>query len=71
MHTTPMRIVEDQPNVLSAVRQLLSQHPHFQLSDAHDLAGELQARNYLPHRPHEAEVEGALAALVVEDVVLA
>jgi hypothetical protein len=66
----PQSSIQDPPNVLAAMREMLSQRPRRPISDSYDLAGELRARGYLTHRPHEVEVVAALEALLIEGEVL-
>jgi hypothetical protein len=66
----PQRSIQERPEVLPALRALLSQHPFCLLRDVHDLAGDLRARGYVTRRPPEEVIEAALEALRVEGEVL-
>jgi hypothetical protein len=66
-----MQLYDTDPDVLPAVRELLSLLPSRNGLGAGDLANELRARGYVGYRPREIAVEAALEALEVEGEVLA
>ena len=65
-HTT----IPDDPNLLPAVRELLTQHPTYQDRGASEIAEGLFYLRYMNYRPHEAAVEAVLEALTVEGEIL-
>lgn len=67
----PMRLYAHDPEVLPAMRELLSRVPSLNGLDARDIVDELCAQGYMSYRPNEAAVEAALEALEVEGEVLA
>jgi hypothetical protein len=70
MSLAPYRSLPDDPDLLPAVRDLLSQHPAYQEHGACEVAEGLFWLRYMNYRPHEAAVEAALDALTVEGEVL-
>ena len=70
MLTPPNRIIHE-PDILPALRGLLSQHPAMAQSGSEALARALYVLRFLPHRPRPFEVEAALEALVLDGEVAA
>ena len=66
----PLLIVHE-PDVLPAVRELLSNSPEAAHSEEESIAKLLYARRFLPYRPTVFAVEAALEALVDNGRVLA
>jgi hypothetical protein len=60
-----------EPEVLPALRELLSQYPAMKRSGAETLSRALFVLRFLSHRPDGFAVESALEALYVEGEVLA
>ena len=71
MVATPQISIQDHPDVLPAVRELLSQHPSCLSRGVLGVTHELHVRGYVTREPHETAVEAALEALTVEGEVLA
>ena len=59
------------PSLLSALRELFSQHPVMTQSGCETLSKALFVLRYLPYRPEPSAVEAGLEALRVEGEVLA
>jgi len=70
MALAPHRILPDDPDVLPAVRELLTQRQLYQQRDASQIAEGLFYLRYMNYRPHEAAVEAALEVLRVEGELL-
>ncbi len=65
-HTT----IPNDPDLLPAVRELLTQRPSYLGCGASEIAEGLFWLRYMNYRPHEAAVESVLEALTVEGVIL-
>lgn len=70
MTFAPLLIVHD-PDVLPAVRELISSSPETSYCRAETIAGLLYAKRFLSYRPATFEVEAALEALRLEGEVAA
>jgi hypothetical protein len=70
MSLAPHRIIPNDPNLLPAVRDLLSRHPAYQEHGACEIRQGLFWLRYMNYRPHESAVEAAPEALTVEGEVL-
>jgi hypothetical protein len=64
------RSISDDPNILSALRELIAQHPALMHSGCETLSRQLFVMHYVNRRPEPFEVEAALEALLVEGEVL-
>lgn len=69
MIAPPQRIIHD-PNVLPAVRELISNSPEAACCGAETVAELLYTGRFLPYRPAIFAVEAALEALRVEGEIL-
>jgi hypothetical protein len=70
MDTTPQPIVPNDPDLLPAVRELLSQHPAYLERGACETAEGLFCLRYMNYPPHVASVEDALEMLSVQGDLL-
>jgi hypothetical protein len=66
----PQTILPDDPDLLPAVRELLTQYPCYQCRGAFEIAEGLFYLRFMNYRPHEVAVEGVLEVLTVEGVIL-
>ena len=66
----PQTMIPDDPHLLPAVRELLTQHPSYQGCGASEITEGLFWLRYMNYRPHETAVEGVLEALATEDGLL-
>ena len=64
------RTIPDDPNVLPALRELLTQHPALMHSGCEALSRQLFVLHYVNRHPELFKVEAALDALLVEGEVL-